>query len=453
MHANKIGKMPSLELNPISVAALTSSAVAGGYLTHSFSGNISLSVFAGLTSAFGLWVADRYFRFSDPESNDGFHPLTDPPDEIEHVVRQGKIDHGLTDIYRRVFGSEQITVELNDQHTRFTTHIIYHDDVELTNKRKLRSLALALKFPTEAENPPFRIIASLGNGASGLVMPKIIPEGELPSAIPFEQSLIKKGVLVSFLGRDIMGKPMVINRQKTPHAMFVGGTNSGKTVGLRNQIWSDYLARKDSVIYGIDYKAGIKNAPLKKFTSDMDEAYQLLLEFKDLAEESSKIVRDSDYDNGFDLEANTSISLPPKHLVIDEYNVFRAKVDKIILNKWAEDKAEAKECGEPAPIKPDLTNDIIGELARVHRAGNVFITIAGQKFLADEYPSDMTDMFDARACFRVVNNAASRQAVGEGGAEDLPEMGGLMLRAGSGNIQIGAAAFMTAQDRADLLGT
>ena len=451
IRSHKIGKFPAFDFTPSNVVGLLSVSAASTYLAHSVSGNISGSLLTGLALSAGLWATDRYWKFSEEGSNDGYHPLTDPPDSVQKVVSHEKQDAELTAIYRKVFKSDSIRVELDDSHTRYFTHIIFHDDIELTNKRKLRALALELKFPTDSEDPPFRNIASLGNGAAGLVIPKVIPDGELPKIIPFDSSFIKAGVLVSFIGVDIMGRVMSIFRIKTPHVMFIGGTNSGKTVGLRNQIWSDYLARKDSIIYGIDYKAGIKSAPFTKFTSDMNEAYNLLLEFKQLAEESSKIVRESDYDNGFDLEANTSVVLPPKHLVIDEYNVFRAKVDKIILNEWAEEKAAAKEAGDPAPIKPDLVNDIIGELARVHRAGNVFITIAGQKFLADEYPSDMTDMFDARACFRVVNSAASRQAVGENGAEELPEMGGLMLRAGSGNIQIGAAAFMTAEDRLKLL--
>lgn len=452
MQSRKIGKMPSLEITPTNLTGLTSAALAGGCATHLFSGNISLSVLAGLTTAFGLWAADRYARFSD--GNEGFHPLTDPPDNIEQVTTKGKMDHALTTTYREVFKDESLAIELGKPHPRFIVHVIWHDDTNLTDKRKLRTLARRLNIETEPERePPFQIIHSMGSGASGIVMPKKIPQGEKPEIIPFDASHIQKGQLVSYLGLDVRGRAICNDRSIAPHGKVTGTTNSGKTIAIRNQIFSDWLAFPHAVIYSVDYKEGIKSAPHNKFTSNMTEGVKLLNEFRDLARANWKIVNDAGFDNWFEFEESHPGKLAPLFLNIDEYPQLKSEGDRHILTQWQEEKAWAKDNGEPTPIKPELVNDIMGEIVRVYRGGGAFVLIGGQKFPANEYPTSFTDMFDCRIAMRVVDGDASRQAIDVTGAQDLPDRGGMMFRMASNPIQIGAAAFMTPEVRRDLLGT
>ncbi|PID45039.1 MAG: hypothetical protein CSB47_10370 [Proteobacteria bacterium] len=452
VRARNIGKMPSIELHPINIAGLSSLLVSGGYLTHTVSGNVSLSILVGITSAAALWVSDRYVKFSSPESNSGYHPLTDPPDEVNHVVNHGKMDTQLTATYREVFKDESIVVELGEPHPRFITHIIWHDDVNLSDARKLRTLARKLNIETEVgREPPFQIIYSMGGGASGIVMPKIIPQGEQPSIIPFDPSFIKKGKLISFLGIDVRGRPISNDRSIAPHGQATGTTNSGKTVAIRNQIFSDWLAFPESIIYSIDYKSGIKSAPHSKFTSDMIEGVQMILEFRELARRNWEVVSESGLDNWFEFEEKYPGTLPPIFLNIDEYPQLVSEGDRSILEKWQQDKIDAKSSGDAAPVKPELVNDIMGEIVRVYRAGGAFVFIGGQKFPAKEYPTSFTDMFDCRIAMRVVDGDASRQAVDVAGAENLPDRGGMMFRLASNPIQVGAAAFMTSDARKELL--
>ena len=69
---------------------------------------LSLSALVGVAASTGLWVIDRFWRFAEEGSNDGYHALTDPPTIEEPKSRTGKMHKELTATYRRVFKDESI---------------------------------------------------------------------------------------------------------------------------------------------------------------------------------------------------------------------------------------------------------------------------------------------------------------------------------------------------------
>lgn len=447
-----VGTLPTFGefATPIGLAALAGSFVAGVYPVYSATGNLSLSALGGMAVSLAVWGAERYHRYG--ADNGGFHPLTDVPVVHDKVKRVGGMDARLTGIYREVFKDESIAVELMDAHPRFIVHVIHHDDVHLDQNKRLRTLARRLGIETETgKEPPFQIVFSWGNGASAIVMPKIIPQDEDPVIIPFDLQQVERGKLVSFLGVDIRGNAIRNNRKIAPHLQVTGTTGSGKTILIRNEMFSNWLAFPNAIGYAIDYKAGIKSAPHTKFTADMVEGVAMLREFLELAAQNWKTVSDAGFDNWFEYEAAHPGKLPPLFLTIDEYPQLKDKGDQWLLEQFEADKAAAKQVGDAMPVKPKLVNDMMGEVVRVYRAGGAFVTIGGQKFPANIYPTAFTDMFDARAAMRVVNDDASRQAIDVNGAESLPDRGGVMFRLASNPIQIGAAAFMTSAQRKEIM--
>lgn len=451
MTAKRIGKMPSLHVSPMGIFAAIGASGMGAFLSMTINGDPVASAVVGSLSACSLWVANRYVEKVD--NNDGWHWLTDPIELKQSVAkRSGAMDAALTGIYRDVFKCDSIVVENKDEHPRFVVHVIHHDDVHFEDRKRLRKLAIKLGIETEiGREPPFQIVFSWGGGASAIVIPKFLGADEKPTIIPFDESKVQRGKLVSYLGDDIRGRAIRNNRELAAHMMISGMTGSGKTILFRNEIFSMALAAPNAIIYSIDYKGGIRSAPHTKFTSNMVEGLKLLAELKEIAAGNWEKIQTAGLDNWFEYEEAHPGVLPPIFLNIDEYPQFIAEGDRAILEQWEIDKIIAKENGEPKPIKPPLVNDLVGEFLRVFRSYGCFVTIGIQKPKADIIPTPFGDMFDARAAMRVSDGDASRVAIDINGAQDLPDRGGVMFRIASQPIQIGAAAFMTSAQRTRLM--
>lgn len=452
LRANQIGDLPKFGefASPIGIVGGLASFVVGGGMAYRYTGMPAVSALAGLISVAALWAAQRYHERG--QDNEGFHPLTDPPTMPVQKSRVGGMDAELTGIYRAVYSDESIAVERMDSHPRFIVHVIHHDDVNLGDNKRLRKLArmLNIKTPPKRE-PPFQMVYSWGNGASAIIYPRVIEKGEKLPIIPFRRNLIQPGKLISYLGDDISGEPIQNDRQTAPHLMISGMTGAGKTILFRNEIWSQYIACPNARIFSIDYKEGIRVAPHTEFAKEPREGISLLLRVLDVARENWRIVSDAGFDNWFEYDEANPGKLSPIFINIDEYEEFQEEGDRMLLEEWEEEKAAAKEAKQPIPVKPLLVNDITRKFVRVFRAGGCFVTLGFQHPDAKRFPTSFTNMFDARAAMRVFDGDASKVAIDVTGAEELPDRGGVMFRLASNPIQIGAAAFITPEQRKELL--
>lgn len=437
MQINGIGQFPKLKFSIFNTFAIIGILFLTAVPVYNSTFNITTSFLVGVISVCLVWALQRYADKKD--NNNGWHWLTDEPVKNGEKINKAHANIEMGDIYSKIY-DEKIVVELVEDHPRFYVHVIYHEDANLGDTRKLGRLSRELGIETEVgKKPPLTLVHSWKKGASAFVIPRT-NEDEI-SKIKFDESKIEKGKLKSFLGIDVRGRDIGNDRSIAAHALFTGITGAGKTITFRNEILSMFLARPDSIIFSIDCKSGIKVAPHTVFTSDNVSGLKLLDKARELAKGNWSKILGAGLDNWF--EYNKEIgSLPPIFINIDEFPQFQADVNKHILEDWAEEKAMAKRNKEPAPIKPDMAVDIIGEFVKVYRAAGCFFSIGAQKAKAEELPTQFRDMFDCRVAMRATNSTASKVAIDATGAELLPDRGGMMFRSASNPIQIGASAFI-----------
>ncbi|WP_437186616.1 DNA translocase FtsK [Planctomicrobium sp. SH668] len=235
-----------------------------------------------------------------------------------------------------------------------------------------------------------------------------------------------------FLGKDVSGRPLVVDMAKMPHLLIAGRTGTGKSVCLNTLISSILMTRSpdDVRMLMIDPKM-VELSPYTKIPhlmnpviTDMKKAEAVLAWAVDKMEER------------YDLLAKVGV----RHL--DSYNALgkEAVLDRLEIDP---DDAEADAIPERMPyivIIADEMADLIMtsgkeveshivRLAQKSRAVGIHLVLATQKPTVDVITGLIKSNLPARISFQVASRMDSRVVLDEMGAERLLGNGDMLYLA------------------------
>lgn len=295
-------------------------------------------------------------------------------------------------------------------------------------------LAIALRVPA------VRVVAPIpGKNTVGVEVPNekqvMVRLRELIEACP--QDIEKKRIPL-FLGKDVSGRPMVMDLCKMPHLLIAGRTGTGKSVCLNTLILSILMTRSPDQVrmLMIDPKM-VELSPYKRIPhlmhpviTDMKKAEAVLAWAVDKMEER------------YDLLARVGV----RHL--DSYN---AMTREEVLRRCGltADCAEADSIPEQMPyivIVADEMADMmmtsgkdveghIIRLAQKSRAVGIHLVLATQKPTVDVITGLIKSNLPARIAFQVASRTDSRVVLDENGADRLLGNGDMLfLVPGTSNL-------------------
>lgn len=289
-------------------------------------------------------------------------------------------------------------------------------------------LAIALRVPS------VRVVAPIpGKNTVGVEVPNdirvMVRLKELVQTC--QQDFSSKGIPL-FLGKDVSGKPLVVDMCKLPHLLIAGRTGTGKSVCLNTLILSMLLSRSPEQVkmLMIDPKM-VELSPYSRIPhlmhpviTDMKKAEAVLGWAVDKMEER------------YDLLARVGV----RHL--DSYNLMgKAKVlRKLDIDP---DSDEAELIPETMPYIVIIADEMadmmmtsgkdveahIIRLAQKSRAVGIHLVLATQKPTVDVITGLIKSNLPARISFQVASRVDSRVVLDEMGADKLLGNGDLLYMA------------------------
>jgi len=371
-------------------------------------------------------------------------PFTLPPlDLLEHpaefpfelLAKKARLAAVTLEKTFQEFGLNVRVVEID------TGPVITQFELELEAGLRLNKVtALADDLAIALRVPAVRVVAPIpGKNTVGVEVPNekqvMVRLRELIEASPKE--LEDKRIPI-FLGKDVSGRPLVIDMCKMPHLLIAGRTGTGKSVCLNTLILSMLLTRTpDQVkLLLIDPKM-VELSPYKRVPhlmhpviTDMKKAEAVLAWAVDKMEER------------YDLLSRVGV----RHL--DSYN----KLDHAVrLERMGVDLA-SEEAGQIPQHMPyivivademadlmmtsgkDVENHII-RLAQKSRAVGIHLVLATQKPTVDVITGLIKSNLPARISFQVASRTDSRVVLDENGADRLLGNGDMLFLApGTSNL-------------------
>jgi DNA segregation ATPase FtsK/SpoIIIE, S-DNA-T family len=299
-------------------------------------------------------------------------------------------------------------------------------------------LAIALRVPS------VRVVAPIpGKNTVGVEVPNekqvMVRLRELIESCPDE---VDKNRIPLFIGKDVSGRPLVIDMAKMPHLLIAGRTGTGKSVCLNTLITSILMTRSPDEVkmLMIDPKM-VELSPYKRVPhlmhpviTDMKKAEAVLAWAVDKMEER------------YDLLARCGV----RHL--DNYNKLgkEAVIDRLGLDP--EDPADELEienvpermpyiviiADEMADMMMTSGKDVEGHIIRLaqkSRAVGIHLVLATQKPTVDVITGLIKSNLPARISFQVASRTDSRVVLDEMGADRLLGNGDMLFLApGTSNL-------------------
>jgi S-DNA-T family DNA segregation ATPase FtsK/SpoIIIE len=291
-------------------------------------------------------------------------------------------------------------------------------------------LAIALRVPS------VRVVAPIpGKNTVGVEVPNdkqvMVRMREL---LQVSRSTWDELRLPLFLGKDVSGRPLVVDMAKMPHLLIAGRTGTGKSVCLNTLILSLLMTRTPDEVrmLMIDPKM-VELSPYKKIPhlmhpviTDMKKAEAVLAWSVDKMEER------------YDLLARVGV----RHL--DSYNKLgKAEVlERLGMSESDPDAAAIPDrmpfiviiADEMADLMMTSGKDVeahIIRLAQKSRAVGIHLVLATQKPTVDVITGLIKSNLPARISFQVASKMDSRVVLDEGGAERLLGSGDMLYLAPS----------------------
>ena len=304
-------------------------------------------------------------------------------------------------------------------------------------------LAIALRVPA------VRVVAPIpGKNTVGVEVPNetqvMVRLRELIEACPGD---IEKKRIPLFLGKDVSGRPMIIDLCKMPHLLIAGRTGTGKSVCLNALILSILMTRSPDQVkmLMIDPKM-VELSPYKRIPhlmhpviTDMKKAEAVLAWAVEKMEER------------YDLLARVGV----RHL--DSYN---AMTHEEVLRRCglAAECAEADAIPDQMPyiviIADEMADmlmtsgkDVEGHIIRLaqkSRAVGIHLVLATQKPTVDVITGLIKSNLPARIAFQVASRTDSRVVLDENGADRLLGNGDMLfLVPGTSNLMRAQGTFVS----------
>jgi len=296
-----------------------------------------------------------------------------------------------------------------------------------------------------------RISVIPGVNAIGVELPNSYREKVYLKELLLDNEFKKtKAALPLVLGKDISGKPVVIDLARTPHLLVAGTTGSGKSVGI------------NSMILSLLYKYSPEECKFIMIDPKMLE----LSVYQDIPHLITPVVTESpkaivalkwivkEMENRYRLMANFSVRN------LDGYNekIMEAKRQGKILTRTVQTGYEA-DTGRPRMEEVELEmkklpfivvivdemadlmlvagkeiEGSIQRLAQMARAAGIHIILATQRPSVDVITGVIKANFPSRISFQVTSKIDSRTILGEQGAEQLLGMGDMLYMASASKI-------------------
>jgi len=289
-------------------------------------------------------------------------------------------------------------------------------------------LAIALRVPA------VRVVAPIpGKNTVGVEVPNekqvTVRLREIIEACP--QDVEEKRIPL-FLGKDVSGRPMVVDMAKMPHLLIAGRTGTGKSVCLNSLILSILMTRTPEQVrmLMIDPKM-VELSPYKRIPhlmhpviTDMKKAEAVLAWAVDKMEER------------YDLLARVGV----RHL--DSYNKMdhAARCDRMGIDPDSEDAQVLPKkmpyiviiADEMADMMMTSGKDVEGHIIRLaqkSRAVGIHLVLATQKPTVDVITGLIKSNLPARIAFQVASRTDSRVVLDENGADKLLGNGDMLFLA------------------------
>jgi S-DNA-T family DNA segregation ATPase FtsK/SpoIIIE len=317
--------------------------------------------------------------------------------------------------------------------------------------RSSRVISLADDIARSMSAISARVAVIPGRNAIGIELPnserEVVSLRDLLGSAEYEQTAAE---LTLALGKDIGGRPVIVDLARMPHLLVAGTTGSGKSVAINSMILSLLyrLPPERCRFIMIDPKmlelsmyddiphllASVVTEPkkavvaLKWTVREMENRYRLMSKVgvrniagfnKRLAEAAAKgeaLTRT--VQTGFDPETGQPI-LEEEVLATEPLPLIVVIVD------------------EMADLMLLARNDIevaIQRLAQMARAAGIHLIMATQRPSVDVITGTIKANFPSRVSFQVTSKIDSRTILGEQGAEQLLGQGDMLYMAGSGRI-------------------
>lgn len=279
-------------------------------------------------------------------------------------------------------------------------------------------LAIALRVPS------VRVVAPIpGKNTVGVEVPNdkqvMVRLRELIEACP--EAMDKKRIPV-FLGKDVSGRPLVVDLAKMPHLLIAGRTGTGKSVCLNALILSILMSRTPDQVkmLMIDPKM-VELSPYKRVPhlmhpviTDMKKAEAVLAWAVDKMEER------------YDILARCGV----RHL--DSYNELGRDqiLSRLGIDPTSDEAAQIPEkmpyiviiADEMADMMMTSGKDVEGHIIRLaqkSRAVGIHLVLATQKPTVDVITGLIKSNLPARIAFQVASRVDSRVVLDEMGADRL----------------------------------
>ena len=245
------------------------------------------------------------------------------------------------------------------------------------------------------------------------------------------------------LGKDIFGRPVIVDLAKMPHLLVAGTTGSGKSVGINAMLLSILyqLTPEECRLILIDPKmlelSIYKGVPhlLTEVVTDPKKAISAL----------KWIVKEME--NRYQMMAHLGVR------EIDEYNIKDKKIlddGKVIFKETqvGYDSETGKPVFEKKPLDLNIFSKIIvvvdeladlmitsgkeiesaiQRLSQMARASGIHLIVATQRPSVDVITGTIKSNFPTRISYKVVNKINSRTILEEQGAEQLLGQGDLLI--------------------------
>ena len=258
-----------------------------------------------------------------------------------------------------------------------------------------------------------------------------------------------------FLGKDVSGRPMVVDMTRMPHLLIAGRTGTGKSVCLNSLILSILMTRTPDEVrmLMIDPKM-VELSPYKRVPhlmhpviTDMKKAEAVLAWAVDKMEER------------YDLLARCGV----RHL--DSFN----KLERETVLKRLGVDAESEEAeavpermpyiviiaDEMADLMMTSGKDVEGHIIRLaqkSRAVGIHLVLATQKPTVDVVTGLIKSNLPARISFQVASKMDSRVVLDEMGAERLLGNGDMLyLAPGTSNVTRSQGTFVSDDEVMDVI--
>ena len=245
------------------------------------------------------------------------------------------------------------------------------------------------------------------------------------------------------LGKDIFGRPVIVDLAKMPHLLVAGTTGSGKSVGINAMLLSilyqlspeecrliliDPKMLELSIYKGIphlltevvtDPKKAI--SALKWIVKEMENRYQMMahlgvreiedynIKVKKILDEGKVIFKETQV--GYDSETGKPV-MEKKPL---DLNIFSKII--VVVDELADLMITSGKEIESA----------IQRLSQMARASGIHLIVATQRPSVDVITGTIKSNFPTRISYKVVNKINSRTILEEQGAEQLLGQGDLLI--------------------------